>query len=169
MKKLTISEPEIIFGLQDEIRRSEEAKYDHRIHSLLLIAQGKSCSEAAKIFGDSVRAVQYWVNRFEEEGLSGLIDADKPGRQKRLTNEQILELGKTIRRPPKENGLEGQIWDGKTLSAYILKRYKVKLGVRQCQRLFKQLGFRLRKPRPAIAHGDPEQQAAYKKTSHDDE
>jgi len=37
------------------------------------------------------------------------------------------------------------------------------MGVRQCQRLFTQLGFRLRKPRPMIAHGDPERQKAHKK------
>jgi transposase len=44
------------------------------------------------------------------------------------------------------------------------KRYRVKVGQRQCQRLFHQLGFRLRKPRPLIAQADPERQAQYKKT-----
>jgi transposase len=38
------------------------------------------------------------------------------------------------------------------------------MGVRQCQRLFHQLGFRRRKPRSLIAQADPEAQAAYKKT-----
>jgi transposase len=37
--------------------------------------------------------------------------------------------------------------------------------VRQCQRLFRQLGFRLRKPRPLLAHGDPILQEAHKKNS----
>jgi transposase len=40
------------------------------------------------------------------------------------------------------------LWDGKTLSAWIEKTYGVQMGVRQCQRLFRQLEFRLRKPRP---------------------
>jgi transposase len=40
----------------------------------------------------------------------------------------------------------------------------VNLGVRQCQRLFHQLGFRLRKPRPVIARANPEEQQAFKKT-----
>jgi transposase len=38
------------------------------------------------------------------------------------------------------------------------------MGVRQCQRLFHQLGFRRRKPRSVIAQADPEAKAAYKKT-----
>ena len=42
------------------------------------------------------------------------------------------------------------LWDGKTLSAWIVKTYGVQLGVRQCQRLFRQFEFRLRKPRPVL-------------------
>jgi hypothetical protein len=38
------------------------------------------------------------------------------------------------------------------------------LGVRQCQRLFRAMGFRRRKPRPVIAHADPKAQRAFKKT-----
>jgi transposase len=61
--------------------------------------------------------------------------------------------------------LSGNLWDGKTLSAFVKKRYEVKLGVRQCQRIFRQLDFRLRKPRPIIARADPARQAEYKKNS----
>jgi transposase len=37
--------------------------------------------------------------------------------------------------------------------------------VRQCQRLFRQLGFRLRKPRPQVAQSDPVKVATVKKTA----
>jgi transposase len=40
----------------------------------------------------------------------------------------------------------------------------VVLRVRQCQRLFHQLEFRLRKPRPVIARANLEEQRAFKKT-----
>jgi transposase len=55
------------------------------------------------------------------------------------------------------------LWDGKLLSHHLSETYEIDLGVRQCQRLFKQLGFRRRKPRPLIAHSDPALQRAYKK------
>ena len=44
MKPLTITDPDIILGLQDEIRRSEESRYDHRLHGLLLVAHGISAA-----------------------------------------------------------------------------------------------------------------------------
>jgi len=55
--------------------------------------------------------------------------------------------------------------DGKSLSAFIRRRFKIKLGVRQCQRLFREFDFRLRKPRPLIAQADPQLQRAAKKNS----
>ena len=57
------------------------------------------------------------------------------------------------------------LWDGKTLSAWIDKSYGIKLGVRQCQRLFRQLDFRLRKPRPVLARADAGRQKRHKKNS----
>ena len=164
MKKLMIPDSEIvIMALQDEIRRSTEARYDHRLHSVLLVAQGMSCREAANYLGDAPRTVEYWINRYLDEGLAGLADGDRPGRPKKLSASQIEQIERALRGSPSEVGLEGNLWDGKTLSAYILQQFKTELGVRQCQRLFRQLGFRLRKPRPQIAHADPELQKEFKK------
>jgi transposase len=166
MRKLRLPDAEImILALQDEIRRSGEARYDHRLHGLLLVAHGMSCREVAQLLGDSPRTVEYWVRRFEQEGLAGLVDGDRPGRPKRLTEKQLDEVAKAMRKSPEDFDLAGRIWDGKTLSAWIEQQFDITLGVRQCQRLFRSLGFRLRKPRPLIAHADPELQAKHKKNS----
>jgi transposase len=166
MKALTISDAEtMIFALQDEIRRSQEARYDHRLHAVLLVAQGVTCTEAAALLGDAPRTVQYWIHRFEAEGFAGLADADRSGRPKKLSEQQLDEIGKVLRESPRKTGLTTNIWDGKTLSIFIKQKYAVDLGVRQCQRLFRRLGFRLRKPRSIIAKADIEQQKQHKKNS----
>ena len=60
MKKLTIADAaNIVLALQDEIRRSHEARYDHRLHAVLLVAQGMSCGQVAHLLGDSPRIVAY--------------------------------------------------------------------------------------------------------------
>lgn len=165
MKKLIVEDAEsIILGLQDEIRRSAEARYDHRLHGLLLVAQGMSGHEVARLLGDSPRTVAYWVSRFEQEGLAGLVDTERPGRPRRLTERQIETIDAALRQQPADFGLSGNLWDGKTLAAFVHRQWGITLGVRQCQRLFRQLGFRLRKPRPLIAGADPEQQGRVKKT-----
>jgi len=131
---------------------------------MMLVAQGMTSPEVAKLLGDAARTVQCWVKRFEHEGLAGLVDKERPGRPSFLTEPQLEEINRVLRQTPRAHGLGENLWDGKILSAFIEKRYRVQLGIRQCQRLFRPLGFRLRKPRPAIAHADPVLQKRQKKT-----
>jgi transposase len=145
------------------MRRSEESRYDHRLHGVLLVAQGMTCPEVAKWLGDAPRSVEYWVRRFEEKGLAGLQEGKRRGRPRRLSEKQLQQVNLALRPMPRGSGLGGNLWDGKTLSAWIQRQYGINLGVRQCQRVFRQLGFRLRKPRPAIAGANPERQQRHKK------
>ena len=81
MRALTIADSaNIILGLQDEIRRSEESRYDHRLHGVLLVAQGLTCPEVAKLLGDAPRTVEYWIGSFEKRGLAGLQEGERSGR-----------------------------------------------------------------------------------------
>ncbi len=165
MKALTITDAEnMIFALQDEIRRNDLARYDHRLHGVLLVAQGLTCPEVANLLGDSVRAVGNWVRRFELEGLAGLAEGERSGRPSRLSPGQLRKVQTALRASPTQYGLPTQAWDGPMLSRFLREHLQVQLQVRQCQRLFRQLGFRLRKPRPRVAQADPLAQAAHKKT-----
>ena len=165
MRRLEISDADIMqVAIQQEIVRSDESRYDHRLHGVLLVCSGLSTYEVAELFGQSARTVQYWVQRFEQRGFAGLQEAERPGRPTTLDASTLQQVGKDLRRDPRELGYPQSLWDGKLLSHHLDATYGVHLGVRQCQRLFTQLGFRRRKPRPLIAQADPEAQRAYKKT-----
>jgi transposase len=59
-------------------------------------------------------------------------------------------------------GVKGRgVWDGKTLSRWLAQKFEVELKPRQCQRLFGQSGFRLRKPRSLIAQADLQAQRSH--------
>ena len=165
MKIVTIDDAEnVILGLQDEIRRSEESRYDHRLHGVLLVAYGMNCCQVADLLGDAPRTVAYWVERFEEKGLGRLREGSRSGRPSKLDADQIADLQRVLRGKPSDVGLTGNLWDGKTMSAYLRTKHRVQLGPRQCRRLLREWEFRYRKPRPVIARSDPLKQAAHKKT-----
>ena len=165
MKKLSISDAEIMrLAIQQEIVRSDEARYDHRLHAVLLVCHGLSCYKVAELLGRTPRTVERWVHRFEERGFAGLEEGEHTGRRGKLSEEQMEILDQDLRQNPREFGYTQNLWDGKLLSHHLRQIFDVKLGVRQCQRLFTHLGFRRRKPRPVIAKADPEAQAAFKKT-----
>jgi transposase len=166
MRKLTIADAAVMrLAIQQEIARSDESRYDHRLHGLLLVARGHSCPQVAEWFGEDRRTVQRWVRRFETHGLTGLRDGARSGRPTTLNAQQWAALGRDLRREPQAFGHAGHLWDGKQLSGHLRLRYGVRLGVRQCQRLFGRMGFRLRKPRPQVAQSDPIKVATFKNTA----
>lgn len=165
MRPLVLSDAASVVGLQQEIQRSEDSRYDHRLHGVLLVAQGMTCPEVARLLGDASRSVEYWVHRFEQRGLAGLQEGERPGRPSRLNAKQIEQINRVLRGKPTDAGMEVNLWDGKTLSAWIDREYGIQLGTRQCQRLFREFRFRLRKPRPVLAKGDAGRQKTHKKNS----
>lgn len=166
MRKLEIADADVMrIALQQEIARSDESRYDHRLHGLLLITAGQGCQQVADLFGEDRRTVQRWVKRFESDGFAGLHDGVRVGRPASLSDKQWASLGRDLRKSPDQFGHAGHLWDGKLLCVHLAQRYQVTLGVRQCQRIFGQMGFRLRKARPQVAQSDPALVGAFKKTA----
>ena len=165
MRRATIRNPEEAKAIiRNEIHRTNETRFQHRLHCILLICDGKTCSDVVALFGDSLRTVQYWVKRYNESGVDGLRDPNRVGRNPRLLPGDRDVLAQDLRRSPREFGYTQNLWDGKLLSHHLKEKFNAELKVRQCQYLFHQLGFRRRKPRPVIAKADREAQEAYKKT-----
>jgi transposase len=165
MRKLQVHDNEIMqVALQQEIQRSEELRYDHRLHGVLLVSHGLSCHHVAEYLGEDPVTIQRWVHRFNRNGFGGLLDGERPGRPSRITPSQWSRLEQALRQSPRKYGYSQNLWDGKLLAHHLEKSCAIDLGVRQCQRIFRQMGFRRRKPRPLIAKADPEAQARYKKT-----
>ena len=169
MKPLQITDAGTMrIALQQEISRSDESRYDHRLHGVLLVGQGHSCYEVANWFGEHPTTVERWVHRFEQRGFAGLREGLREGRPRRLDEVTWEKVGRDLRAHPRDLGYKQNLWDGKLLAHHLRQRYATGLGVRQCQRLFRALGFRRRKPRPMLAEADPQAQRAFKKTRRTD-
>jgi len=114
MRPISVSDSENSRALlQQEINRHQDARYDHRLHCVALVAAGIPCEQVALYFGDSPRSVVNWVRRFDRQGLAGLAEGNHSGRPGRLSAEQMEEVRAMIRKTPAQAGLEANLWDGK--------------------------------------------------------
>ena len=164
MRKLEVQDKDIMaIAIRQEIMRSEESRYDHRLHGVLLVCQGFSARQVAGFLGQDSRTVQRWVKRFNDHGFAGLAEVERLGRPSRLKEEYWEQVEADLRRHPKEFNYGQNLWDGKLLSHHLSERYGLNMGIRQCQRIFHQMGFRFRKPRALIAKADQEEKKRYKK------
>jgi transposase len=166
VKRITIPDAEtFIAAIQDEISRTREGRYFHRLHVVLYVLHGTSSYEAARLYGHSPRTIEYWVHRLLSHGLVGLWEGDHPGRPSQLSPSEQQRLRGELERSPRELGYDQNLWDGLLLSYHLEEHYSISLSVRQCQRLFHQLGFTLQRPRRQAHEADSLQQEAFKKTS----
>src|SRR5260370_39518148 len=85
MRKLQIEDAEVMrIAIQQEIGRSEESRYDHRLHGLLLVTAGQSSPEGAGLFGANGTTLQRLVNRFEQGGPDAPPEGERAGRPRAL-------------------------------------------------------------------------------------
>ena len=121
--------------VRDLSSKSPDARMLHRLHCVALDLNGCSASEVGRIFGDSPRAVSYWVTRFKKDGLDGLREEARPGRPPKLNPSQMKKLQIFLQ----QSRARSPLVKAQTISEYISKQFGIVLTVRQCWRIVKRL------------------------------
>src|SRR4051794_2535642 len=105
-------------GLRREARRCRDTAASRRMLALALGLEGASREEAARAAGMDRQTLRDWVRRYDAEGLAGLRDRPRSGREPRLTPGQEAELAAPAPRRPDPDR------DG------VVRRRRVDLGAR---------------------------------------
>ena len=148
------------------VSSTQDAKYQHKVEMVNLVLSGLTPSYLSRYCGDSKNTITLWVKIADEHGFEALKEKNHPGRPSKLNSKQLVEICAVLEEDdPKKYGFN--VWDGPSLSAYIVKTYSVKLCVRQCQRIFHKLGFSLVRPQtfPNKGEKNEEERNEYKKTN----
>lgn len=105
----------------------------HRLHCVALVLGGMPAKDVAALYGDSPRAVAYWVKKFQSGGYENLFERQRPGRPSRLDIPQMKKIRSfVVKERNKEKGVNAG-----SLSAYIKASFNVSLTERQCWRILK--------------------------------
>ena len=88
-------------------RRETRPRVAPRLYAIAHVLDGMSRADAARLCGMDRQALRDAVVRFNAEGLGGLVDRPRPGRQPRLSEgEQAALAGLILRGPnPQRSGL----------------------------------------------------------------
>lgn len=116
-----------------------DSRFYNRVAAVNAVLAGVSPTEAAGWFGMTGRSLSGWVKKVDEYGFDSLKDKPRSGAPKKLSPTQLAEIDKMLQDSPSDYGCK--VWDGPSLSSVIEQKYDVELSVRQCQRLFHELGY----------------------------
>jgi transposase len=154
-----------ISQLRAEAARTADAKQARRILAIAMVLDGHSRLVAAQASGMDRQTLRDWVHRYNADGLTGLADRPRPGRQPRLTEAQRCEVAEWVESGPnlKTDGVVR--WRCADLRDRIAAKFHVYLHERSVGKLLKKLNFSNMSGRPVHPQSDLEAQAAFKKTS----
>ena len=167
-KLFTRPKDEIIKEADAILQSNDAAAFHYKVTLVSLVLHGLSVKDAAESASVDVRAIQKWVKAADENGFESLRPRQATGRPPLLSETQKAEIKASIECNPEEYGY--RVWDGKSVSDFIMKWYRIKISVRFCQNLLTELGFSLLRPQPHPNHQrDQTPREDFKKTDQIDE
>ncbi len=127
------------------VRATDDAKFQHKVEMVNLVHGGMTPSALSQYVRESKNTITRWGKAADEQGFEALRVKKQSGRAARLSKENKEAIKAVLEEDdPKKYGYN--VWDGPSLSDYIARQYGVNLSVRQCQRMFHELGFSLIRP-----------------------
>jgi transposase len=102
--------------------RTAPARTVERARIIWELHQGEHVPAVAQRLAISEATVRTWVKRFNTQGLTGLVDHPRDGRQPTYTAEEIGEVIATSLTPPDELGLPFGSWTLDRLTTYLHER-----------------------------------------------
>ena len=146
------TDPELLLKQGKSIMSStDESRFLFRVFAVNMVLSGCPASQIGELAGVSKAAVTGWVKTADEQGFDALRTGQRSGRPPKLSMEQRSEIDKALQADPDEFGFK--IWDGPNLSRFIHDKFGIELCVRQCQRLFHDLGYSRIRPQPYPSKG----------------
>ena len=120
-------------------RTADAAKQARRILAIAMVLDGHSRLLAAQASAMDRQTLRDWVHRYNADGLAGLADRPRPGRQPRLAEAQRSEEAKWVEDGPdlKTNGVVR--WRCADLRDRIAAKFNVHLHERSVGKLLKKL------------------------------
>ena len=109
--------------LVDVMKTTPDGRLRIRCQAVLMAARGRPHGHIAEDLAVSVRTLQRWLNRFQQQGLGGMAIRWASGRAAKIPASLAPEMLAWVRQGPAGCGLDRANWTYEELAIYL---YQVK-------------------------------------------
>ncbi len=132
-----------------------------RARCILGYIQQQTVISLAAAYGVQRGSINRWIQKYDKQGLPGLMTKKSPGRPSRLTAEHRLQITHLIDAGPIAAGYQSGVWTGPMIADLIEERFGVRYHNHSVPELLHELGFSLQRPRKRLARADLAKQATW--------
>ena len=130
------------------VRLSKEAEKDgayrvaKRLRAVVLNSQGHTSGELANLLQAPRSKVSAWLQRYQSQGIEGLLEGYRSGRPAQLTKEQKQQVGDILDSGPVAYGLDNGVWTSSMIAWVIEEEFGIKYHPVMCASCCMPGGFR---------------------------
>lgn len=146
---------------EDARKLSPEQQKEKRKIALRMRLNGHEFGEIGKVVGVHPRTVQYWWQRYQDEGLKAAVDGGQRGHEvgklRTLSGEQEWVIQQLIsEKMPDQYKLAFALWTRGAVKELIRKRFGIEMPIRTVGEYLKRWGFTPQKPLKRAYEQKPE-------------
>ena len=144
-------------------RKEKDKATLRRLLIVRLLLEGYSNKQVMQIVNCSQKTVYNCQTKYKANGLSGLSTKPKPGRDKKLTDEQERKLYEVIKtKLPSEVGFAPfSNWTSSLAVQWVQANYGIEFSGRGLRNVFERIGLSYTRPTYTLKKADPEKQAEF--------
>ena len=147
-----------------ELEVAAKAAPSKRSHNRLMAIRALTLSipagQVAALYSISLRSLNNWINRFNQQGIDGLIEGERSGRPSKITPEQSAHYRQLIEQPE----LADQIhWTAVKFHGYLRQELQHEIGYRTVVRWLHDNNFCLKVPQSWPDRQDEEKRQLFLK------
>lgn len=150
--------------LEELHRRTKDADVRSRCQMILLSDEGLTPPKIAEQVRFHRRTVTRYIQRYEAEGIDGLLTRPRSGRPPEATEAYTSLLLRSVEQPPRALGLPFSNWTTANLAEYLAEKTGIELSPRQVENILKANDWRLRRPVRTVKHKQYPELVEEKKT-----
>jgi len=126
-----------------------------RVRAVLLSHKKYNLTRLSQILDLNRNDISKWLKRYEQEGVTGLLNRPRSGRPAKLTQRHISLMLEAIEKSPRLYGYNQSNWNCSLLAQYLAKKTKIEVSHDWVRLLLIRFGFRCGRGKLKIVSPDP--------------
>jgi len=141
--------------LKEFDKEIDKRRVHDRVRAVLLSHKGYNIRRISQVLEIVPKYVGEWFNRYEREGVTGLLDRPRSGRPAKITQRHIGLMLEAIEKSPRLYGFNRSNWRCGLLAQYLAKKTKQEISHDSVRLLLIKLGFRCGRGKLKVVSPDP--------------
>src|SRR2546428_9628483 len=140
--------------LTKEAERDGAYRVAKRLRAVVLNSEGHTSGELAEILQAPRSKVSEWLQRYQTDGIDGLLEGYRSGRPSELSEKQQRQLGDILDSGPVAYGLDSGVWTSPMIAWVIEEEFGVQYHPGHVRKLLHGLGYSVQRPRRRLARAN---------------